>query len=147
MKNDDQYLYHGSSDGSIELFEPRQAISFGKPDGIPAIHASDQLEPAIFMAVLGSRHVGGWGLKNGTKFGFFIIDSHFDEAKQEGWSGYVYELPKDRFSKRRDWEWAATEAIKPVKKYKVGIKDLPKDIHVMTQAEYEEYHQSQTANE
>lgn len=95
---------------------------------------------------MGSRHVGGWGLKNGTKFGFFIIDSHLDEARKENWRGYIYILPKDNFSKRRNWEWISTKTVKPIKRYEVGIKDLPTDIHVMTESEYEQYHESEVTH-
>lgn len=140
---DDNCLYHGSNNGDIEKFEPRQAVSFGKPDGPPAVHASGELDPAIFMAVLGSRYVGGWGLKNGTKFGFFVIDSHLKEARRENWAGFVYLLPKETFKNRRGWEWISTKAVAPIKRYEVGIKDLPTDIYVMTESEYEQYHKSQ----
>lgn len=138
------HLFHGSSKGNIKLFEPRQAITFGRPDGQPAVHATDEIEAAIFMAVLGSRHVGGWGLKNTTKFGFFIIDIHFEEAKKKNWLGYVYSLPSQTFYNRRKWEWISTKPIKPLDSFAVGIENLPKNIYIMTSKEYRDYNKSQS---
>ncbi len=132
------YLFHGSRNPDIELLEPRQAMSFGKPDGLPAVFASDRIEPPIFMAVLGSRKLGGWGRKNLPGFGFYIAEPDLARAKDEDWQGYVYVLAKDGFVKEGEggWEWRSMESVCPVDVVKVGIKDLPSPIDTMTREEY-----------
>ena len=126
------YVFHGTMNDDINAFEPRQALSFQKPDGEPAIFAAANIQPAIFMAILGSRKVAGWDSDRFIPpFGFFIAQSSWDKAKQENWEGYVYALPKQNFVKGNGWVWRATEKVKPVGKFLVGIDDLPTEITIM----------------
>ncbi|HSX35996.1 MAG TPA: hypothetical protein VLH84_03630 [Patescibacteria group bacterium] len=126
------YLFHGSATNSIATLEPRQAISHGKPDGEPCIAASEQIEPAIFMAVLGSRHTGGWGKDNPPRgqYGFYVRRKDYEQAKAEKWNGYVYVLPRAPFEHFAAWEWRAFMPIKPVKVIKVGFSELPAQIEL-----------------
>lgn len=121
------YLFHGSSTADILVLEPRQAYSHQKPDGIPAVAASEHLEPAIFMAVLGSHYVGGWDGRDG-EFGFYISKQAMEQAQREQWYGFVYALDKKHFHQHIDWEWRALVPIKPLYICKVGMADLPKNI-------------------
>jgi hypothetical protein len=132
LESTKQYVFHGSSDGNIKILEPRQAMSWGKPDGMPAVCAAAAIEPAIFMAVLGSKHVGGWGkgkIERG-QFGFYLKKSDYQKAKQGQWRGYVYILSREDFEHYVAWEWRASRAVKPVKIIQVGINDLPAAIEI-----------------
>ncbi|MFI5240781.1 MAG: hypothetical protein ACHQUB_03695 [Candidatus Saccharimonadia bacterium] len=133
-----KYLFHGSPEGNIELFTPRQASSFGKPDGLPAVHASSEIEPAIFMAILGGRHVeAGWD-DEFSGFGFYATDRALQEARQKNWMGYVYILPSASFVERRHLEWASSTQITAIDKIKVTINDLS-PVKIMTVSEFDKY--------
>jgi hypothetical protein len=128
----DLYVFHGSMNDDIDIFEPRQALSFQKPDGEPAIFAAASIQPAIFMAILGSRKAAGWDSDKFTQpFGFFIAKSSWNKALQENWEGYVYALPKEKFIKGNGWVWRSTERVKPIDKFLVNTGDLPTNITIM----------------
>jgi hypothetical protein len=127
------YVFHGSMNNNIEIFEPRQALSFQKPDGESAVFAASSIEPAVFMAILGSRKAAGWDSdKFIPPFGFFIAQSAWNKAHQEQWQGYVYALPMEKFIKGNGWVWRSTEKVQPVHKFVVSIEDLPLSITVVT---------------
>ena len=136
------YLFHGSSNGDIKVLQPSQAMSFSQPDGAPAVHASIRLEPPIFMAVLGSKKLGGWGMKGKPGFGFYILDSDLEKARAENWIGYVYVLPKDGFTHKSEWEWISRDEVKPIDVVRVGIEDLPPNITVLSPDELNRYYDS-----
>ncbi|HUS26372.1 MAG TPA: hypothetical protein VMY99_03425 [Nevskiaceae bacterium] len=127
-----KYLFHGSATNKIAILEPRQAMSHGEPDGKPCIAASEQIEPAIFMAVLGSRHTGGWGKGNPPKgrYGFCIHKKDYKQARSERWNGYVYVLPRASFEHFAAWEWRAFRPVEPIKSVKVEFSDLPAQIEL-----------------
>ncbi len=108
-------------------------MSHNKPDGAACIAASEAIEPAIFMAVLGSRYVGGWG--KGTilkgQFGFYIITKDYEKAKLDGWLGYVYVLPREHFEHLASCEWRAFKPVVPIKMIEVGLYDLPAQIELL----------------
>ncbi len=124
------YVFHGSSSGTIAVLEPRQAYSHGEPDGAPCVVAPEVISPAVFMAVLGSKKVGGWGKKHG-EFGFYINESSMQKAVQEDWSGYVYVLDRSNFVRHQAWEWRTSIAVKPIVVVAVGMVDLPSDIELV----------------
>jgi len=136
----EEYVFHGSDNGAIAEFEPRQALSFQKPDGDPAIFAAASIEPAIFMAVLGSRRAAGWDSSRfEPPFGFYISESNFAKAQSEDWSGYVYVLPRKPFTKGHGWVWRATTPVKPIAAIKVTGADLPAAITVLSDADEAAY--------
>jgi hypothetical protein len=121
------YLFHGTSNGEIVEFEPRQAMSHGQKDGEPCVAASEHLDPAIFMAIFSGRVSCGWD-SNGTSFGFYLGKSDFEKAKQEDWKGYVYAFDRSSFNVYGSWEWRSHKNVRPVQKAEVSFDDLPKDI-------------------
>jgi hypothetical protein len=127
-----KYLFHGSATNNIALLEPRQAMSHGEPDGKPCIAASESVEPAVFMAVLGSRHTGGWGRGNPPRgqYGFYVRKKDYEKAETERWHGYVYVLPRNVFGHFAAWEWRAFTPVRPFKMIEVGFYDLPSNIKV-----------------
>jgi hypothetical protein len=130
LQKSGKYVFHGSSDGSIIELEPRQAMSHGKPYGKPAIYADIGTQHPIFMAVLGSKKVGGWGDKSLPRAGFYIDKGSWEKAHRENWVGYIYVLSKGDFTKQEGNEWVSYEEVKPIEIIKVGINDLPKDITI-----------------
>jgi hypothetical protein len=84
------------------------------------------------MAVLGSKHVGGWGKKDLAEgeFGFYIKKKDYDKAKEEGWHGYVYILKREGFNPYMAWEWRAHGPIRPLKCIPVSLSDLPKNVEL-----------------
>lgn len=92
------YVFHGTDMPDIELFEPRQAFSHGKPDGRPAVHAYKNLEPATFMAIIDSRKAGGWEATNNS-VNDYVDKNTQKKAQHESWQGYIAvsisDLPED----------------------------------------------------
>lgn len=127
-----KYLFHGSATNHIQILEPRQARSYGEPDGKPCIAAAEVVQPAIFMAVLGSRHVGGWGKGSLLKghYGFYVHRDAYHKAKAEGWRGYVYVLPREPFEHFSAWEWRAYVPVKSLRLIEVKFNDLPEEIEL-----------------
>lgn len=121
------YLFHGSPNGEITEFEPRQAMSHGEKDGKPCVAASEHLDPAIFMAIFSGRISCGWNSTNDS-FGFYMNKQDFETAKRENWNGYVYVFDCSSFKKHLAWEWRAYSSVKPHQKIEVAFSDLPKDI-------------------
>ena len=130
LQRSGKYVFHGSSNGNISELEPRQAMSHGKPYGKPAVYADIKIEHPIFMAVLGSKWVGGWGDLTLPGAGFYIDKKSWEKAHKENWLGYIYVLPKVDFISKEGNEWVAYKKVKPIEIIKVGISDLPKDITV-----------------
>lgn len=128
------YVFHGSANDKIIELEPRQAFSYGKPDGKPAVFAAGYADPAIFMAVLGSRKAGGWD-RDGNKFKFYIEREPWEQAKKENWAGHVYVLNRESFKRYRSWDWRSETAVTPVEVVEVSFTDLPYGIKVLTAEE------------
>lgn len=130
---DGKYLFHGSNK-KINALEPRQAYdwSSGKKqkDGTPAVFATDNLDRAIFMALL--RDIPGM---HGSEYrvGKYIL--HINKRKEEELSkisninGFVMVLPRDKF-KKSGADYRAETEIKPDFIIKVTKKDLPSNIEV-----------------
>lgn len=136
LEKSDQYMFHGSSNPSIQRLETRQAKSFMKLDGAPAVFASDVVEPPIFMAVLGSRRLGGWGLKGAEGFGFYIAQSDWDKAQRENWQGFVYVLNREGFVREDRWEWCSELSQSALMTIKVSMTDLPSAIQILSDDDY-----------
>lgn len=139
LEKTNKHLFHGSLSGEIEEFEPRQARSHGKDDGAPCVAASELVGPAIFMAVLGSRKLGGWNINKNREIVYYLLRSEFDKATTENWAGFVYVLDRDRtiFKVHQAWEWRAHTHVKPTQVIRVGMGDLPKNILLLDT--YEQY--------
>ncbi len=146
-------LFHGSPDGSIEEFAPRtpndhSADDFSKQT---AVYATSDSLWSIYYAVLdrshGLRHLNA-ALQFQTADGawtplryFFSIDRH---AKEKGpWrSGFVYVLPRSGFVQQppyrvQSWtvldpHWANSGSVKPIARVPVLPADFPFLRHVRT---------------
>ncbi len=132
MEKNGNYLFHGTASGNIVSFEPRQAVSHGVKHGKPCVAVSERIEPAVFMAILGSRVSSGWDSADTSDFGFFLKREDFEKVRQQQVSGYVYVFDRNQtvFSRFTDWEWRAHENIEPLQKIEVTFADLPKKIEL-----------------
>ena len=137
--NSDKYLFHGSSTSGISMLTPRQAYSFGEKDGEPAVHATDQLEPALFMAIIGSKKCGGMGKSDLPGFGFFIAESDWQRASEEKWTGCIYVVERRLFIRKDHWEWTSQQSVEVIESDDVSLQNLPVDITIMSDREYHKY--------
>ncbi|MBP6974997.1 MAG: hypothetical protein KBB54_03595 [Candidatus Pacebacteria bacterium] len=150
-----EYVFHGSSEGTIEELEPRQSNHIPDlndptksiPDGRPAVSTTPHAELAIFRAIVNKKNVdlqewhSGFGVRDGAKEFRVSSPEVLDQVKDK--EGFVYVFNKSKFKpytrgkaedegRPESMEWRAYEKVKPVEVVKVTDKDLPdrNDIHV-----------------
>jgi len=128
-----EYVFHGSGDDLIAL-EPRQAIDTKKgPDGPPAVFASNKADYAIFMAIVNKENCPhGSRSRAGARSGVLSFGMTPETAKQltDEAGGYVYVFDKAQFTPRERGgvEYVSYERVEPVRKIRVGKRDLPDNI-------------------
>ncbi len=130
-----QYLFHGSGNGEIAQFEPRQSIDANiGPDGEPAVFASNAAEYAIFMAVVAplGRCSALTTDVNGAHSIRYAAKPETLAKLTEGSHGWVYVFDKEGFVSHRDatTEFKNLSHVTPVKKIRVSRRDLPKSIEI-----------------
>jgi hypothetical protein len=126
------YLYHGSPNGTIDILEPRQAYNGPELDGPPAVWASDDMDYAIFMALIGGNWWGGWDGYTYPGKGFYVYEEYAESLTLPVLRGYVYFLPSAEFSQESPHSFhRATTSIKPLGVFAVSVSDLPKDISIV----------------
>lgn len=138
-----KFVFHGSSNSEIAQLEPRQATSFGEPDGEPAISASSYIEPAIFMSIISRVSGGAMGIRPTEKnqFGMVVPETTWTKAKNENWQGYVYVLEQKYFSLKesKSWEWRSTQLIRPIDVITVGFEDIYSEVTILPDQEVQPY--------
>jgi hypothetical protein len=141
-------VLHGSGNGEITEFEPRQPLDEGVFSGQKAVFAaSDGLWPMYFA--IANRDPGG-GVTSLVNACFRLVAADGDvsepyyylsinaDAFEKGdmWrEGWVYVLPKATFvsNPRDDYkgqeaeieQWASPVEVKPIAKIRVGPRDFP----------------------
>mgnify|MGYP006921738614 CR=1 FL=1 len=136
------YVFHGSANGEIIQLNPRQAMSFGHPDGEPCVAASQYLSLAIFMAVIGSKKAGGWGMEGmrpDEPYFMYLDRSAWEKAQADKWHGFVYVCDKSAFKKHNEWEWRSLQPVIPIKVISVSLDDLPNDINILDDEVLDKY--------
>ena len=138
------YLFHGSDNGAIKLFKPVQAhTTIGKQqkkDGKPAIHATQLLDIAIFMAIFNAKNIpkdlgSMYSVSITGNVKFTVSRATIDQIKKSA-AGYVYVFNKQDFKPKRTttginpFEWTRHEAIRPFKKFRISAQDLPENIRI-----------------
>lgn len=139
------FLFHGTAERGIKLFEPRQAYNYAngvqEKDGAPAIHATPFLDLAIFMAMFNEINMPkaidvSYYLDKNNKLQFEVSQKTFDQLN-ENTKGYVYTFSKSGFEQKKTkdgrlnpLEFVRFEPIKPVKCVEVTAADLPKNSKV-----------------
>lgn len=142
-----EYVFHGSSNGRIEVLEPRQSTHVTDPknpketkilDGDPAISATPYAQIAIYRAIVNEgnikfNHTTGFGFTSPTDI-YYRVDS--DKTLEEAFNnktGYVYVFNRKDFAPynrdsqptEEDMEWRSYKAVKPVEVIGVTSADLP----------------------
>ncbi len=152
LENTGKYVFHGSSDGSIEKLEPRQAKNMtdngiNLDDGNPSVCATPYAEIAIFRSILNRGNITNpdyytqFGTNRVGKHNFAISsESALNETRDK--TGYVYVLDKNDFypydrknpdsKNEKSMEWRAEEEIIPVEVIEVHFDDLPENIEIVS---------------
>lgn len=129
-----KYVFHGTNNGDIDIFEPRQAYNHNEDgqrykDGNPAVFASDNIESSIFFAIMRSFFMRGSSfsvkmISGELKLG--ATKNRIEYLKKNDVFGYVYVFDKKDFFKRkeRSSENVCEKKVKPVYKIKVSNKDI-----------------------
>ncbi len=107
------HLYHGSSVGNIEEFEPRDAPE--RPTEKPLVYASPSIRVAEASMFNGDGHIIG-GMLDGEYY-VCIVEPREEFLKRDQ-RGYIYTFPSDTFKPNGgiglgDQEWVADETVKP----------------------------------
>ena len=134
-----KYLFHGSENGEIDVFEPYQAYNFirGKKveDDKPGVHVTPLVDIAIFMALFNKQNCPK-GFSSSFVFDkgklvFGATQQGIDQLKTGNVVGYVYVFDKKLFKKRKHVEYISYNMVKPIQKIEVGFNDLPSDIRII----------------
>jgi hypothetical protein len=126
------YLFHGSNNIDIDIFEPReQTLYNGKLT--KAIFATAEPIWSIFYAVFDrSRLVGSF--RNGCivfknkKYHFYSLNE--STMKNSPWTeGKIYILPRNKFSKSDNGyahfdEWISHDYVRPISQLLVNVDDF-----------------------
>ena len=122
-------LYHGTSVNDIEILEPRLPRNRrSSGDEVPVVCASDDIDYAIFMAIIGDRAWGGWSKKEFGDKGFYVYDDYaatLSLSEYEQPDGLVYFLDNSTFETENSIEWRSKEPVKVLGSIAVGVMDLP----------------------
>ena len=138
------YLFHGSDNEAIKLFKPVQAYTTvgakQKKDGRPAIHTTQLLDIAIFMAIFNAKNIpkdldSMYSTNSTGNVKFTISKATMAQLKNSA-AGYLYVFNKQDFKPKRTatginpFEWTRHETILPLKKFRVSAQDLPENIRI-----------------
>lgn len=144
LELENKYLFHGSENENVDIFEPRQAYTYkdkiGEKDGDPAIFASDKVDYAILMALVNKKNCPkGFNSSAGTENGKLklrVAKYAYDQLDENS-IGYVYVFDKKDFTQRdKDGvEYISSKPVSSIRKVEVRKKDLP---------EYTEIHKDTT---
>lgn len=138
------YLFHGTDNGTIKVFKPIQAYTTigtkQKKDGKPAIHATQLLDIAIFMAIFNAKNIpkdldSMYSASSTGNVKFTVSRATIDQIKKSA-AGYVYVFNKQDFKPKRTsvginpFEWTRHKAVRPIKKFRISAQDLSKNIRI-----------------
>ncbi len=106
------YLYHGSSTGGIEMFEPRSAPE--RPNEPPLVYASPDVRTAEMSMLNGPE--GGGGIYDGIRYAYIVEPREVYLQKDQ--AGYIYKFSSDAFGRNHglglgDQEWVSDAPVAP----------------------------------
>jgi hypothetical protein len=137
-----RFAFHGTGDGAIASFEPRQPIDFAPFGDQKAVFATSDPVWAMFYAIV-DRDRYEITLNNGCILlldppgppHYFFSISHQELAKQPWRRGYVYLLPADTFVEQEGGEYAGYQAripqlaspvpVTPLARIQIAPDDFP----------------------
>lgn len=133
------FLFHGTENPNIKIFEPRQAYNYkgtvGEPDGEPAVFASDRVDYAILMAIVNKNNCPS-GFSSGANWTNGILKlrvSRKGYQQLDGQTrGYVYVFNKTDFEQRNEGhtEYVSYKLVEPVRKFGVKKSDLSQNLQI-----------------
>lgn len=117
------YLFHGSPDRSIKIFEPR-AIHVRSKDEGPVVFATPYIQnAAIFLNRWSDDWATSGSFASGNKSVFYFICSDKERFLKEDNGGAIYVLPSENFVCNRysKWhphsEWTSSVPVRPFHKF------------------------------
>jgi len=126
----DGVLYHGSNDGEITHFSPRQNQSSTEFASKKAVFATDLLPLAALYSVilrtgLNSRVNGAF--YEGERLLYFYAISHVQPIDQVLIPGFLYILDRSEFSvdPGDPHHWACEHEVKPLQRISISPEDIP----------------------
>lgn len=133
-ENIENFLYHGTWVEGINILEPRQAKNGDALDGNPAVFASNDIDYAIFMALIGTNRWGGWSSKKYPGRGFYLHEEFLDDLAPDygDIDGYVYFLDANDFSESKHQTFRSEHPVKTLGSIAVSAFDLPSDITILS---------------
>jgi hypothetical protein len=143
-------VLHGSGDGSIHLFEPRQAIDLNEFGGQTAVYAAGDGLWAMFFAIVDRDHYpmsvnnaciqlsDATGKVGGHRYVFSISQTAL--SLQPWRTGFVYLLPPDTFTAQASQPFgpyevsvpqlASLEPVTPLARLEITPEDFPLLINI-----------------
>mgnify|MGYP003393248095 CR=1 FL=1 len=136
MEAENKYVFHGSENSGIAIFEPRQAHTVENGEAVdddkPAIHASPVADVAILMALINKQNCpDGFdsGFSYDGKVNLKVSRQGLDQLKDKT-KGYVYVFSKDDFTQRGKIQVISYDEVKPLQVVEVNKADLSEDIEI-----------------
>lgn len=145
LEAEGKYVFHGSENSNIDLFEPRQAYNYKtgtkEPDGEPAVFASSEADYAIVMSLINKKNcpngfhssLGTSLNEKGEEYLCIRISKKAIEQLDENSIGYVYFFDKNNFvqSGKRKVEYKSMSEVPSIDVVAVTKADLPPNIEII----------------
>lgn len=138
------YLFHGSPIGNIEILEPKQASHSGKPDGKPAVCASDSFWDSMFKGLYNDHHLpvkdrykSGWS-NDGSNLSYYSTENLSKAA--EGAVAHLYLLDPGDFmwvdlsfgqDNKPRRELRSMEPVLPLAKIDFNLSEFPHKVEII----------------
>ena len=140
LEQQGSYVFHGTAFTIDGPLEPRQAFSYGKPDGPPGVAASKRADVSIFRSIInrvrdeaaGYKHHSSWS-GEGDAITFRSWPDQIRRARDEKQIGYVYVFNADGFHDYSGSEVRSEIPVEPVYCIPVSVEDLPDGIEEIEQ--------------
>lgn len=139
LERQGQYVFHGSGK-RLEQLEPRQAFTTvddqSVEDGVPAIHASELVDYAIFMALIDVNWKAGCRAScsyDNEKL-LFGANALCLSLITESTVGFVHVFHKSKFEHRIGIEWRCYSVIEPIAIVEVVLDDFKHQITIMPES-------------
>ncbi|HEY9755504.1 MAG TPA: hypothetical protein V6C97_10105 [Oculatellaceae cyanobacterium] len=131
------YVFHGSGKSHKQL-EPRQAYTVvdgqSVKDGDPAIFASELVDYAIFMALIGVNWIKGCRASCNFENNRLIFGANQLTIEQltDSTIGFVHVLERRKFEPRGGIEWLCKSVVKPSQVLQVSVDDFHRTINILS---------------
>lgn len=140
LEQQGDYVFHGTPFKIEGSLEPRQAFSYGKPDGPPGVAASKRADVSIFRSIIsslrdkavGRNHHSSWS-GEGEAITFRSWPDQIQRAHGEHHTGLVYVFKADDFHDYSGSEVRSEMPVEPVYCIPVSVEDLPEGIEQIEQ--------------